>query len=284
MNAAPAVRIDATSDDVRAIGARTAQRLTAVLLPLAAVASAGGLFLPGLYRETTPVPAMRGQDLVTLVAVFALAATLPAVRRQSSRATLVWIGLLGYMLYAYTGAAFAYRFNQFFLLYLVLFNLSVFALVAAAASVDVTRIKRSFDEAAPRGSVIAFLIALGVILGVSELSQIIPALATDAVPELLVHSEGAGNFVYALDLGLILPLAVIAAVLLRRRSGWGYVLSGALLIKAVTMGLALLSATWFAVRAGMPVEFSLTLAYGAITLSSLGLGTWFFHHCSTNET
>jgi hypothetical protein len=59
---------------------QTAHVLTAIILVLAAVASAGGLFLPGLYRDTAwVVPQNRGADLVTLF--LALPATLGALRR-----------------------------------------------------------------------------------------------------------------------------------------------------------------------------------------------------------
>jgi len=109
---------------------RLAQILTMLMVPLAAIASALGLGLPDLYRETAwTVPQVRGQDFVTLVVVPALFAAPSKARRGSARGA-IWIGLLGYLFYTYTGAAFAYRFNELFLLYVVLFSLSIFALVA----------------------------------------------------------------------------------------------------------------------------------------------------------
>jgi hypothetical protein len=112
-----------------------------------------------------------------------------------------------------------------------------------------------------------------------ELAQIAAALATGTVPELIERSDGAGNFVYVLDLGVVVPLSLLAASWLRRRSAWGDVLAGVLLVKAATMGLALLSMTWFSWRAGQPVEVGLTAAYTAIAAGGLAMSAWFFNHC-----
>lgn len=80
-------------------------------------------------------------------------------------------------------------------------------------------------------------------LAASELRQIIPSLMTGAVPELIRRSGGAGNFVYVLDLGLVVPLALLAAIWLWRCLPWGDVLAGCILVKAITMGIGLISAT-----------------------------------------
>ena len=259
---------------------RVAQLLTAMIVPLALVASAGGLFINSLYRDPASVlPAIQGQDLVTLLALPALVAALVAAQRGSARGIMAWLGLLSYVCYAYTGAAFAYVFNAFFLLYVALFSLSVSALVAVASGIDVNELQQRFDSATPRRAVGIALIVLALMLAISELGQIIASLATGTVPELLVRSGGAGNFVYVLDLGIVVPLALLAAIWLWRCLPWGDVLAGCILIKASTMGLALLSATWFSVRAGLPLEIGLTIVYGAIAIGGLGMTAWFFRHC-----
>ena len=88
---------------------------------------------------------------------------------------------------------------------------------------------------------------------------------------------------YVLDLGIVVPLALLAAIWLGRCLPWGDVLAGCILIKASTMGLALLSATWFSVRAGLPLEIGLTIVYGAIAIGGLGMTAWFFRPCRGNR-
>jgi len=247
-----------------------ARVLTAIVVLLAALAAGAGLYDADLYRDPAVlVPAIRGQDLVTLLTLPVLLASLLV---RSTRARLVWIGLLGYLVYTYTGAAFAYRFNALFLVYLTLFTLSLGALwtaVAATAPGVLADLARQ-----PRRATIGFLLSIALVLGSSELAQVGAALEAGQVPALIARSEGAGNFVYVLDLGVILPLSVLAAVWLHRRARWGVVLAGALVIKAAAMGLALISGTWFAARAGAPVEVALTAAYGAIALGGLALAGW----------
>lgn len=253
--------------------------LTIPIVVLAAVAAAVGL-LTDVYRDPVAViPAMRGQDLVTLAVSPLLLATRSAVRRRSTRATLVWLGLVAYVAYTAVGAVFAYRYNPLFLVYVALFSLSSFALALAARQIEAEAVKRRFDYGTPKRAVVGFLFFVALILAVSEVGQLVAAWLRGTVPELILRSEGGGNYVYALDLGVVMPLSLLSAVGLWRRAPWSYVTSGVLLIKATTMGLALISATWFSVRAGEPLEVGLTVAYAAIAVGGLALTVWFLRHC-----
>ncbi len=104
--------------------ARTA---TIAMVVLAAAASLAGAFVPGVYAEDVLAAAMRGQDIATLIALPLLMLALHRMNGGSPRATVVWIGLLGYLLYTYAGGAFAYPFNRLFPVYVALFSFSVFA-------------------------------------------------------------------------------------------------------------------------------------------------------------
>jgi hypothetical protein len=182
--------------------AAVAWRLTTLMIPLAALASAAGLFLPGLYRETDwVVPQNRGQDLITLLLVPILGASLLAARRGSVRATMIWLGLLGYLFYTYTGASFAYTFNRLFPVYVALFSLSIFALVAGAVSLNLAAVERSFDAGVLRRPVAVFLSLLAVMLSAAYLGQILPFYTTGAVPRPIELADTPTLFVYVLDLG-----------------------------------------------------------------------------------
>jgi hypothetical protein len=257
---------------------RSAYLATIAIVPLAAIATLGGLLMPGLYSERMLAPAMRGQDLLTLLTLPLLVTAMAGAQRGSARATLVWLGLLGYELYTYAGAAFAYRFNRFFLIYVALFALSALALGAGWSGTDTDAFHRRLDDTTPRRSTAAFLAALALLLAISELGQIIPALAAGSVPALLARSDGAGNFVYVLDLGVVAPLAAVAAFGLVRRAPGADLLAGCLLIKAATMGLALLAMIWFSVRAGQPAERALTVAYAAMAVAGMAAGVRFLAH------
>lgn len=126
------------------ISAAPAYVLSTLIAILAAVASAGGLWLKGLYRDNQFVTsAWKGNDVVTLfVAVPMLIVALIIARRGSQRAQLVWLGVLDYMLYNYAFYLFAAKFNEFFLLYVALLGLCIWALIYGLTKLDAQAIRQ----------------------------------------------------------------------------------------------------------------------------------------------
>jgi hypothetical protein len=92
---------------------KTAQILSIPVIILAAIASAGGLFLDGLYRDNLFVTsAWKGNDLITLFLVVPLLiSALIKIKRGSQREILLWMGLLDYMLYNFAFYLFGAAFN-----------------------------------------------------------------------------------------------------------------------------------------------------------------------------
>jgi hypothetical protein len=90
-----------------------------------------------MYPQLALEPAQRGQDVVTLAALPVFVGAATRTRRGSPRAICLWLGCLGYLLYTYAGAAFAYRWNALFLVYLLLFSGCSFTLARALIELDV---------------------------------------------------------------------------------------------------------------------------------------------------
>jgi hypothetical protein len=257
-----------------------AYRLTAVIIELAAVASAWGLLAPSVYRDTPWVlPQNRGQDLVTLLVLGTLVPVVKAARRGSPRAMLVWLGLLGYLAYTYTGAAFAYAFNALFLVYVALFSLTGAALIAGLSGIDAVAVRAWFDARTPRRGVAAFLAAMSVALCLMWMSQIVPFLTDGILPPMIELAKTPTVFVFVLDLGVVVPLASIAAWWLWQDRPWGYVLAAFIVVKAATMGLALVAMTAFAARAGVKVEWAMAIAWAVLAAAGLAVSIWYFSHC-----
>jgi hypothetical protein len=260
------------------------RRLSWLIVALAAHASALGLFMPSIYRETAWVlPQNRGQDLVTLAALAVLVPVLRQARRGSPRATLVWLGLLGYVAYTYTGAAFAYGFNALFLVYVALFALCGAALIAGLSGIDAAALHAAFDAGTPRRAVIAFLLLMATMLCLLRLAQIVPFYFSGALPPMIEKAKTPTVFVFVLDLGVVVPLALLSAWWLWRGRPWGTVLAGFVLVKAATMGLALLSMTLFAWRAGLEVELTLSAAWVALAAAGGAMCVWYFAHCAAAQ-
>lgn len=257
--------------------------LTVLVIVLAAVASATGLFLPTVYRETAwVIPQNRGQDLVTLIALIVLTPNAIKARRGSVRSSLIWFGILGYLAYTYTGASFAYAFNYLFLVYVALFSFTGAALIAGVLAINVDRFRSAFDSGTPRRAVIVFLVTMALILSVLWLSQIVPFYTEGRLPEMIIRAQTPTVFVYVLDLGIVVPLSLLSVWWLWHDKPWGYVLASFVLVKATTMGLALLAMTGFAIRAKLNVEVQLTVFWVLLASTGLTMSIWYFRHCHGN--
>ena len=259
-------------------------RITWLIALLTALAAAGGLFIDDLYRDPeTLIPIIRGQDLITLFVAPLLVFTALEAHSGSTRGLLAYIGLLGYVLYTYTGAAFAYSFNALILVYIALFSLSIFTLVGVLVKLNAEQVREHFDATVPRKPIVVFLLMIVFALGIGELAQIIAFYTTGELPQAMQDIGATTYFVYVMDLGLIVPLSLLAAIWLWQDRAWGYVLAASMLIKAATMGLALLSMTWFAVDAGQSTD-GLTLLWAVITFGGLALSFWLLKHCDRQPT
>lgn len=267
-----------TSPDARL---RLAFVLSWVVAALALAAAGLGLLVPEVYRAETAwvVPQNRGQDAVTLVALAVMAVSLRAAQWACPRGTLVWLGLLGYLAYTYTGAAFSYRFNELFLVYVGLFSCLGAALVAALSGVDAAALRGAFDARVPRQGVVVFLVVMSAVLCLLWFSQIVPFFTHGRVPPMIQQAQVPTVFVYVLDLGVVVPLALLAALWLWRDRAWGYVLAGFVLVKAATMGLALLAMTGFAMRAGLAVEPAMSIAWVVLAVAGLAMSWAYFRCC-----
>lgn len=240
--AAPAGQYAATTQ-ARQARLRSCYRASALVGLLLAVAAAVGLLVPGTYRGNTAfaAAAFRGTDLVSLaVALPLLVGSLWLASRGSRRALLVWLGALGYVAYTYL-YAFAIAWNRLFLVYVALLSLSLFTLARALLALDASELAGRFGGRAPVRGVGAFLWLVGGMLGLVELVQVVPALLGGQVPEVVLKTGHPTGVIYVLDLGLVVPLLLLAGRWVRAGRPVGYVAAAILLVKGVSVGLGLLA-------------------------------------------
>lgn len=250
---------------------RSSYVLSALIAVLALIAAGGGLLIDDLYQgNALLVAGWHGNDLVTLiVAIPTLVASLVLSVRGSRRARLVWLGMLAYTLYNFAYYLFGTTFNSFFLLYVALFDLSMFALLFALVRLDVDAIGRSFSSGTPVKWIAAYMgfVALGltVVYGAQSLSFVM----TGKVPEIVTLTGHVTNVVFALDLSLVVPWFILGAIWLWQRRPWGYVLATILNVKGAVYMLALSAVTVSAVRAGASDDLAQVWLWGTIGLGSL---------------
>lgn len=248
----------------------TATTLSIVIAILAAIASAGGLLLDGLYRDNAFVTTTwLGNDAITLfLAVPILIVSMLFAKRGSPRAYLIWLGALDYMLYNYAFYLFGAAFNWFFMLYAALLALSILALIFGLVGLDVARIDRSARPQMPVKWIGGYFLFVAFGLGTVYIIQSIGFIVTGTLPAIITLAGHPTNVVFALDLTLLIPWLVLGAFWLFKRQPWGYVVAGILNVKGPLYTLVLAVNSILVVNAGISQTSELPL-WG--TLTALGL-------------
>lgn len=248
-----------------------AYSLSMVIAFLLTVASASGLFIADFYRDNTLVAAaLRGNDLVSLVvAVPLLVIALVFSLRGSQKAQLLWLGMLGYTLYNYAFYLFGAAFNPLFLIYVMLFSLSIFALIFGLPKVDIYGISQRFNPRTPVKWIGGFMLFFAVFLGGMWISRSLNFIITGKIPQDIIQTGHPTSIVYALDLSLLIPFLVLGAFLLWQRQPWGYILSAMLMIKCSTYVLSLIAMSGFAANAGVPRAWNLEPLWAVFGVASL---------------
>jgi hypothetical protein len=252
---------------------RLAYVLSIITGVLAAVASAGGLFFSELYQDNDLViTAWKGNDLITLVVVVPLlTGALLMSARGSERASLVWIGCVGYMLYTYIFYLYGAAFNLLFLMYVALVAISLYAFILGLMSLDVGRLSGRFRADTPVKWIASLILMIPLIMGGIELQRVVSSIFTGQVPADILQTGHPTAVVYATDLALLMPAIAVAAVMLWRRRPWGYAMAPVLMVKGVTYPLALIAMSL------LGANDPLTLVYAffwLLSATALGLLLW----------
>jgi hypothetical protein len=244
---------------------------------LMVVASASGLWTKGLYHESAwAAGALRGGDLVTLVlAVPVLVISAWWARRGSARAVLVWAAMLVYNVYNYTYMVFGTTFNRMFLAHIAILAASIWALVYVFGGLDVDSVAAGFSPRTPARPVAALFGLVTAVLGGMWGMAILRQAFTGHLPADPAGPAGL-HMVYATDLTIFVPTLGVAAVLLWRRTNWGYVLGTVMATTSAAYLLNLAAAAYFQSRAHVagiaafsPLTAVLVLSFAAAAAAML---------------
>lgn len=232
-------------------------RLTVGIAVLLVAAAGIGAFSPGLYHDTPTINASdRGSDLFTLLLIVpALFASVVYSARGSVRAQVVWLGLVSWVLYNYVVYSFGINFTPLFLAHVALVSLSLFTLVLVIRRTDVAGLRGQFSAGMPRRSIAGFLFVVAGMFAILWLSDVLPATFSGGTPARLRALQITSNPVEVNDLGVIVPLLVLAGVWTWQRREVGYLMAGILLTMAtLTMAALVPGGPQFAQTALDPVS------------------------------
>lgn len=194
----------------------------------------------GLYRYDSVSIATQGiaQDIVTIVlGVPLLVVSLFLALRGSLKGRLLLTGTLGYFLYTYISYVFLWMYNPMFILYVILMSASFFSFILLMMSFNINNLGSAFSKKLPVRFLGGFQIFFAIALCLLWLKKIIPTITNGTVPLGLEHYTTL--VIQGLDLGFIVPIALLSGVLIIKRKPLGYLLSSVIIMKGFTMGAAL---------------------------------------------
>jgi hypothetical protein len=209
--------------------------LSLVIAMFMTAASVGGLvYRSALYPTEELLQSSVPTDVVNLL--FGLPMLLGSMwlaRRGKLIGLLLWPGALFFVLYTYTVYVLAVPLNAAFLLHLTLVTLSLYAILALAASIDGEAVRQRLAGAVPERLAGGILAALGALFFLRALAALVGAV-TSRTP--MAETDLALN---AVDY-LVAPALVIGGVLLWHRKAFGYVAGLGLLFQASMLFIGLI--------------------------------------------
>ncbi len=223
----------------------------------------------GLYKfdSASIVAQAKAQDALTLfIAAPLLLAGIYFTWKKSFRGRMLLTGMLGYFLYTYASLCFAANYNPFFLLYVVLFSLSLFAFVLAMMELDVDDLNARLSDKFPRVGLSVIFIFCGIFFLLAWAgARVIAPLLAGTVPDVLEHYTTL--VIQVLDLGLMMPAAFLSAYLLLKRRRWGVPLATVFVIKSATLATAVSMMGFNMLFSGAEISMVELIVFPAITIA-----------------
>jgi D-alanyl-lipoteichoic acid acyltransferase DltB (MBOAT superfamily) len=112
------------------------------------------------------------------------------------------------------------------------------------------------------------------------LAEAVPASITNSKPASVAAIGLPANVVHGLDLGLVIPAVLLTAHWLRQGRAWGFVLTGVLFVKVISISLAVLAMIAWMTVAGEPVAVVEIAVFGLITVVGAAVGFVYFRSLS----
>ena len=178
----------------------------------------------GIYKHMSADVAVQGigHDYVTFfIAIPLLIVSLIGYRRGSLRFKYLLTGTFCYFFVTFLFYSTMGMYNIMFLPYISLLALSFFGMVSLLISFNTDEIIEKFSNRTPVGLTAGFLIFNTVSIAILWLSIVVPPLLDGTLyPSNLEHYTTL--IVQGLDLGLLLPMAFVSALLCLKRKPLGY--------------------------------------------------------------
>jgi len=237
-----------------------------------AAVSYAGIFIKSTYSKETISYAAQGigQDIANLFLVVPVLVISSLLAYRKNRVGVILSsGALLYLVYSYAIYCFALHFNNLFIIYCMILGLSFYSLLYFIAKSMKDDMSEWFDEHVPRKSVSMYLFIIAGVFFFLWLSEIIPAIINQKIPNSIVEGGLLTNPVHVLDLAILLPALIITGVLLRKRNSIGYLLAPVMLCFCIYMAIAIATMVFVMKIIGLKTDILVAIIFGCITLVSI---------------
>jgi hypothetical protein len=129
-------------------------------------------------------------------------------------------------------------------------SLSFFCFTINISSPELKEIEKHFKQKFPRKYIGTVIIVMGILLCMLWLGTIFQSFGK--APSVLEHYSTL--VIQAMDLGFVVPVAILSGILLLRNKSLGYLLSSVIIIKGATLLLAVVMMIIFMILAGVSVS------------------------------
>jgi hypothetical protein len=212
-----------------------------------------------------------GWDIVTLFLVVpGMLLTLPALLRGSLRGRMLAMGLLAYFFYQYLMYALTWAFGPLFPLFVVIYAAAAAALIWIASTIPLAELPARFGHRFPLRGMAIFSWVMAALLTLMWLKRIYAGITGDWASAALLGETTM--VVQAMDLGMLIPVAVFTGFAAWRARPIGYLLCLVFVVKSVTMTAAIAAMLLSAWAAEGTLEIAPFAMFAAATLVSLWLG------------
>jgi len=216
----------------------------------------------------------RGQDVVMLlVEVPVLLLVLRRWRSGGPLVPAVLAGVLAFHAYFWVSMTFATAQNRLFPVYVACLGLTTALLVLVVLAVDPERVQQALPPRPGRPALVTYLVAVALALTAAWLPSLVGTAVTGEVAEAVGPYTSVAT--EALDLAVVVPLVVTAAVLVLRRRPWGGVLTLLVLTLNACIGVLLMGQGAAQLLDGVPLTVAEIIAkmatFATLTLVAGGL-------------
>ncbi|MGM0666884.1 MAG: hypothetical protein ACQETA_06150 [Bacteroidota bacterium] len=257
---------------------KTITLLTVFMLIFLAVASVFGAFVDITYaRETASMAAQgMGQDIVDLFLVVpAVIISLIFMRKNNRIATLLFGGLVFYVLYSFIIYSMGVHFNLMFLVYCLTLGTASYVFIIYFYHMSRIDVKSWFKDKTPTMGLAIFFIVVAALFYLLWLRDVIPAILENKVPRSVSDYDLLVNPVHVIDISFALPGLIITAVLLIRKHNLAYILAPIGLVFMIVLTIALAAMVIMTRVKGVTEDMSIALIFIVLSLISIAF-LWTF--------